>query len=92
MNEVRGRLAVQETAITRIAREAKVDGLTLNWCMIHLMERLERTDLRIKQLQGRDTRLGDADAQMLRLENEALALVLEAVRRAYSAGADISLD
>lgn len=83
---------MQKTVITRIAMEAKADGLTLNWSMVHLMDRLERTEQRIKLLQGRDTRLGDADAQMLRLENEALALVLEAVRRAYPAGADISLD
>lgn len=60
--------------------------------MVHLMERLERAERRMKQLQGRNTLPDDANAQMLRLENEALALVLEAVYQAYPAGADISID
>jgi len=56
-----------------------------------LIERLSRTEQRLDALRNRDTRESLADAQLLQLENEALALVLEAVRRAYPAGADIEI-
>jgi len=56
-----------------------------------LIERLSRTEQRLGALRNRDTRESLADAQMLQLEDEALALVLEAVRRAYPAGADIEM-
>ena len=56
-----------------------------------MIERLSRTEQRLDALRNRDTRESLADAQLLQLENEALALVLEAVRRAYPAGADIEI-
>jgi hypothetical protein len=77
--------------ITQLAKEGKQHGLTLQWAQIHLVERLTRNAQRLETLHRRDTRADDADAQTLQLETEALALVLEAVRRAYPAGADIEL-
>jgi hypothetical protein len=79
------------TIVTRLAKEGKQHGLTLQWAQVHLIERLSRTEQRLGALRNRDTRESLADAQMLQLENEALALVLEAVRRAYPAGADIDV-
>ena len=82
---------MQQTMITRLAKDAKQDGLTLAWAMRHLAEKLEQTEQRIARASSRDTRGGDADAQVLRLENEALALVLAAVLKVYPAGADIDV-
>lgn len=79
------------TIVTRLAKEAKRHGLTLQWAQVHLIERLARNEQRLGALRNHGTRSSDTDAQMLQLENEALALVLEAVRRAYPAGADIEL-
>ncbi len=79
------------TIVTRLAKEGKRHGLTLQWAQVQLIERLTRTEQRLNALRNRDTRESLADAQLLQLENEALALVLEAVRRAYPAGADIEI-
>ncbi|MBV9689462.1 MAG: hypothetical protein JO202_07100 [Ktedonobacteraceae bacterium] len=77
--------------LRRLAREAKQDGLTQPWAMTYLMERLEYSEQRLAHARSQDTRGGDADAQVIRLENEALALVLLAVLKAYPAGADVEL-
>ncbi len=82
---------MQELIITRLAKHAKKDGLSLPWSMRLLMEKLQRDEQRIGALRGSDTRAGDSSAQQIRLEMEALALVLEAVRQAYPAGADITV-
>jgi len=82
---------MKQTLIMDLAKAAKHDGLTLQWCLIHLTEQLERNQQRLDQQSRRDTRTGDADAQMLRVENEALALVMAAVLKAYPAGADVDL-
>jgi hypothetical protein len=82
---------MQQTLIARLARDAKQDGLTLNWAMRHLTEKLEQSEQRMVRASSRDTRGGDADGQVLRLESEALALVLAAVLKAYPAGADIEV-
>jgi len=79
------------TLVTRLAKQGKSHGLTLQWAQISLIERLARNEQRLGVLRNRDSRAGDADSQTLQLENEALALVLEAVRRAYPAGADIDV-
>jgi hypothetical protein len=79
------------TIVTRLAKAGKRHGLTLQWAQIQLIERLTRTEQRQDTLRHRDTRESLADAQLLQLEDEALALVLEAVRRAYPAGADIEI-
>jgi hypothetical protein len=73
-------------------KAAKRDGLTLQWSIIHLTERLERNQQRITRQRQRDQREGDTEAQQLQLENEALALVLTAVIQAFPAGADITID
>jgi len=52
---------------------------------------LARTEQQLDALHSRDTRESLADAQMLQLENEALALVLEAMRQAYQAETDIEI-
>lgn len=82
---------MEPTIVTRLAKEGKRHGITLQWAQIQLIERLSRNEQRLDTLRSRDTRTGDADAQILQFENEALALVLEAVRRAYPAGADIEI-
>jgi hypothetical protein len=79
------------TIVTRLAKEGQRHGLTLQWAQVHMIERLARNEQRLGALRNHGTRSSDSDAQMLQLENEALALVLEAVRRAYPAGADIEL-
>ena len=76
----------------RLTQEAKRHGLTLQWAQIQLIERLTRLEQQTGALLNRNTRAGDADAQTLQLEAEALALVLEAVHRAYPAGADIEVE
>ena len=35
---------MQPTTITRLAKDAKRDGLTLGWAMPHLAEKLEQTE------------------------------------------------
>ena len=82
---------MKQTLIMDLAKAAKRDGLTLPWCLIHLTEQRERNQQRLDQQSHRDTRAGDADAQMLRVENEALALVVAAVLKAYPVGADVDL-
>jgi len=82
---------MKQTLIMDLAKAAKRDGLTLQWCLIHLAEELERKQQRLDQPSRRETRVGDADAQMLRVENEALVLVMAAVLKEYPAGADVDL-
>jgi len=82
---------VKQTLIMDLAKAAKRDGLTLPWCLIHLTEQLERNQQRVEQSSRRDTQAGDTDAQVLRVENEVLALVIAAVLKAYPAGADVDL-
>jgi len=88
---VSGLMEKQTDRLRRLARAAKQDGLTLPWAMTHLLEQLERNEQQIARASSQDTRGGDTDAQVLRLENEALALVLWAVLKAYPAGADVEL-
>ncbi len=64
------------TIVTRLAKEGKHHGLTLQWTQVQLIGRLTRTEQRLDALRRRDTRESLADAQMLQLENEAIALVL----------------
>ena len=82
---------MKQTLIMDLAKAAKRDGLTLPWCLTHLAEQIERNQQRLEQSSRRDTRPGDTDAQVLRVENEALALVVAAVLKAYPAGADVEL-
>lgn len=74
--------------LTQLAQAAQRDGLTLFWSITHLMEKLERMPGQIAAQERRDSHIGDAEAQSLRLESEALALVLAAVVKAYPAGAN----
>ena len=76
------------TIVTRLAQEGKRHGLTLSWALAHLTEHVARTEQHLDALRSRDTRESLADAQMLQLENEALALVLEAVRQVHQAETD----
>ena len=82
---------MKQTLIIDLAKAAQRDDLTLPWCLTHLAEQVERNQQRLDQQSRRDTRTGDADAQMLRVENEALALVVAAVLKAYPTGADVEL-
>jgi len=82
---------MKQTLIMELAKAAKRDGLTLPWCLTHLAEQIERNQQRLDRSRHHDTRVGDADAQMLRVENEALALVVAAVLKMYPAGADVEL-
>ena len=82
---------MKQTLIMDLAKAAQHDGLTLAWCLTHLAEQIERNQQRLDQSSRRDTRVGDADAQVLRLENEALSLVVAAVLKVYPAGADVEL-
>jgi hypothetical protein len=74
--------------LTKLVQAARRDGLTLQWSLIHLLGRLERNEQRLGYLRYHDTHADDAEVQQLRLDNEALALVLAAVVKAYPAGAD----
>jgi hypothetical protein len=82
----------QKLIISRLAKKAQQDGLTLQWSMIHLMEILQRNEQRIGQLCSTGSRHSETTAEQLRLETEALALVLEAVRQAYPAGTNVTVD
>ena len=82
---------MKQTLIMDLASAAKPDGLTLPWCLTLLAEQIERNQQRLEQSSRRDTRAGDTDAQVLRVENETLALVVAAVLKAYPAGADVDL-
>ena len=82
---------MKQTLIMDLAKDAKRDGLTLPWCLTHLAEQIERNQQRLDQSSRRETRASDTDAQVLRVENEALALVVAAVLKAYPAGADVDL-
>ena len=82
---------MKQTLIMDLAKVAKRDGLTLPWCLTHLAEQIERNQQWLEQSSRRDTRPGDADAQVLRVENETLALVVAAVLKAYPAGADVDM-
>ena len=82
---------MKQTLIIDLAKDAKREGLTLPWCLTHLAEQIERNQQRLYQSSRRDTRAGDTDAQVLRVENEALALVVAAVLKVYPAGADVEL-
>ncbi len=79
---------MKPTQLTELAKAAQRDGLTLLWSITYLMEKLERMPGKIAAQEQRDSRTGDASAQSLRLESEALALVLAAVVKAYPAGAN----
>jgi hypothetical protein len=83
---------MKATLIADLAKDAKRDGFTLQWSMAHLMEKVERAEQRRVQQSQRDTKACDVDAQVLRLENEALALVLAAVLKASPAGVDITFE
>ena len=76
---------MKQTLIMDLAKAAQRDGLTLPWCLIHLAEQIERNQQRLDQSSRRETHVGDTDAQVLRVENEALALVVAAVLKAYPA-------
>ncbi|GER83086.1 MAG: hypothetical protein IMW90_06055 [Thermogemmatispora sp.] len=78
--------------LNKLVQAAKRDGLTLQWSLIHLLDRLERYEQRLGYLRYRDGDSDESEAQQLRLDNEALALVLLAVLKAYPAGADIALE
>jgi len=82
---------MKQTLIMDLAKVAKRDGLTLPWCLTHLAEQIERNQQWLEQSSRRDTRPDDADAQVLRVENETLALVMAAVLKAYPAGADVDM-
>lgn len=82
---------MKQTLIMDLAKAAQRDGLTLPWCLTHLAEQIEHNQQRLDQSSRRDTRVDDADAQVLRLENEALALVVAAVLKVYPVGADVEL-
>jgi hypothetical protein len=72
--------------ITKLARAAKRDGLTLSWSLIRLAERLERAES-LSTLQTTDA--AERSAPNERLDDEALALVLMAVIAAYPTGGDL---
>nr|BBH92593.1 hypothetical protein KTA_07920 [Thermogemmatispora argillosa] len=76
----------------KLVQAAKRDGLTLQWSLIHLLDRLERYEQRLGYLRYRDIDSDAGEAHQLRLDSEALALVLVAVLKAYPAGADIVLE
>jgi len=82
---------MKQTLIMDLAKAAQRDGLTLVWCLTHVASQVERNQQKLEQQSRRDTRVGDADAQILRIENEALALLIAAVLKAYPAGADVDL-
>ncbi len=82
---------MKRTLIMNLAKAAQRDGLTLVWCLTHVASQVERTQQKLEQQSRRDTRVGDADTQILRIENEALALLIAAVLKAYPAGADVDL-
>jgi hypothetical protein len=50
------------TIVTRLVKEGKQHGLTLQWAQVHLIERLPRTEQHLKALRNRDTRESLADA------------------------------
>ena len=79
------------TLLHALARQAQRDGLTLQWSIVTLVEHLERNQQRLGHQREQDSRTGDRQATHLQLENEALALVLTAVIKAYPAGADITI-
>lgn len=79
---------MKESIVKQVAREAKRDSLMLYWSMQYLSEKLKRMPQEVERAQRRDTREGDADTHTLRVESEALALVLAAVLKAYPAGKD----
>ncbi|WP_069802972.1 hypothetical protein [Thermogemmatispora onikobensis] len=76
----------------RLVQAAKRDGLTLQWSLIHLLDRLERYEQRLGYLRYWGGESDAGEVQQLRLDNEALALVLLAALKAYPAGADIALE
>ncbi|WP_322480485.1 hypothetical protein [Thermogemmatispora sp.] len=78
--------------LNKLVQAAKRDGLTLQWSLIHLLDRLERYEQRLGYLRYRDVDGDAGEAHQLRLDCEALALVLVAVLKAYPAGADIVLE
>ncbi len=81
---------MKECIVKQVAREAKRNGLTLYWCFQYLREKLTRTPHKIQRARQRDTRAGDADAHTLRVESEALVLLLAAVLKAYQADIDLT--
>jgi hypothetical protein len=73
--------------LSEVAEAAKRDGVTLTWSMIRLAEKLEREHHVWLEAQHHH---GDAESLVnddMRLDNEALALVLMAVIKATPAGA-----
>jgi hypothetical protein len=83
---------MKATLITGLAKDAKRNGFTLQWSMAPLGEKVERAEQRRAALSKLYTKAFDADTQVLRLENEAFALVLAAVLRSYPVGADITFE
>lgn len=72
--------------LTQLAETAKRDGLTLTWSLIRLAEKLERDQQALTQAQRHDIQRDGATAEAVRLDNEALALVLMAAVKAAPAG------
>jgi hypothetical protein len=62
--------------LTQVADAAKRDGLTLTWSLIRLAEKLERDQESLLEAQGHDAQGDGAAVEAVRLDNEALALVL----------------
>ncbi|WP_376795189.1 hypothetical protein [Thermogemmatispora sp.] len=78
--------------LNKLVLAARRDGLTLQWSLIHLLERLERYEQRLSRVRYWGGGSEESEAQQLRLDSEALALVLAAVLKAYPAGADLVLE
>jgi len=72
--------------LTQLAETAKGDGLTLTWSLIRLAEKLERDQQSLFDTPRQGAQGGEAAAEALRLDNEALALVLMAAIKATPAG------
>ena len=82
---------MKQTLMMDLAKAVLQDELILPWCLTHPAEQIEHNQQRLDQSSRRETRAGDTDAQVLRVENEALALVVAAVLKVYPAGVDVEL-
>lgn len=74
--------------VDELAQAAQNDGLTLPWCLRHLSDKFAQNHRRFGYLQQED----EVAAVGQRLDNEALALVLYAVAKAYPAGHDMTVE
>jgi|GEM_PF-362585 len=80
--------AMNIALVRQVAKEAKRDGFTLQWSLMHLIELLERNQSRLNyQNSGRD---GDENLS-LRIDNQAMALLILAAIEAFPAGKDVEL-